>query len=88
VLKTFIRSATLAAVLAGSSVSAFSAPYYEWSTKYPYSGFRGAGKHSVYCDYIKYPKRHCSYKKVCSHGKCWTKKQCRVVGWDYRQSCS
>lgn len=86
--KTIIKSATVAAILVGSTAGAFAqSSYHGKTTHYPYSGFYGVGKHSAYCDYIKYPKRYCTFKKVYSYGKWITKRSCRTVGWEYRQSC-
>lgn len=61
--------------------------YYEWSTKRPFSGWVGFGRRRYYCDYIRYPVRDCRRQRVCRSGRCWTEENCRVVGWDIRQSC-
>lgn len=61
--------------------------YYEWSTRRPFSGWVGVPPYSYYCDYIRYPVRECGYRTVCRHGKCYEREQCRIVGWDIRQSC-
>lgn len=87
-LKKIITATALAAVVVTGTIPAMAKPYYEWSTKYPFSGFQGGyGKGSYYCDYIRYPKRVCDYKRVCHHGHCYEKPICRTVGWDVRQSC-
>ena len=60
---------------------------YEWSTTRPFSGFAWIGGRQRYCDYIKYPKRHCYPQRVCKGGGCYTKQKCKFVGWDIRQTC-
>ncbi len=84
-----------ALVLSGAALLAVASPapagnrsgYYEWSTKRPFSGWVGPPPHSYYCDYIKYPVRKCTYRRVCKGGKCGRREVCKVVGWDIRQSC-
>lgn len=70
------------AVIAALAGDAARAQYYEWETKRPFSGFIGIGPRSIYCDYIRYPKRVCSYDRYGNSHKC------RVVGWEIRQHCS
>ena len=82
----------VAAVVAGSAVLTAAAPasaieFHGYYTKKPYSGFYGIGRHTWYCDYIKYPKRHCVYKTHCHHGKCYKKRHCRTAGYYYKQRC-
>ena len=78
----------LVVILAGAPLQARDrSGYYEWSTKRPFSGWVGPPSHSYYCDYIKYPVRKCSYRNVCRRGKCRQQENCKVVGWDIRQSC-
>ena len=62
-------------------------PSYEWSTKRPFSGFVSYGARTLYCDYIKYPKRRCYPQRVCNGGRCYSKQKCKFVGWDIRQTC-
>ena len=83
----------IAAAVAGSAMLTAVAPasastFYDYGyVKRPYSGFYSVGRHSVYCDYVKLPKRHCVYKTRCHHGKCYKKQHCKVVGFRYKQHC-
>jgi hypothetical protein len=89
-LRAIFACAALACALAGGLPKAVQARdnYYEWSTRHPFSGWVwGGGRHSYYCDYIRYPVRRCSRQKVCQGGRCWWTENCRVVGWDIRQTC-
>ena len=63
------------------------AKQYQWSTTRPFSGFAWIGGRQRYCDYIKYPKRHCYPQRVCKGGGCYYKQKCKFVGWDIRQTC-
>ena len=61
--------------------------YHSYWTDHPRQGFVGVGRRSGYCDYIKYPVKDCRYRRVCRRGRCWTRPSCRVVGWNFRQTC-
>lgn len=59
--------------------------YVEWEYKVPapvhgYSGFAGAGRSSLYCDYQRIPERKCTYS---ANGL----SKCKVVGWTLKQYC-
>ncbi len=87
-MRTILSATAFVAMVASSTVPAVAQTYFEWSTDRPFSGFRGGYTRSgSYCDYIRYPIRDCSHRKVCHRGKCTTRRSCRVVGWDTRQSC-
>jgi hypothetical protein len=88
--RTVLALAASCVVLTAMTAATFAGDrsgYYEWSTKRPFSGWVGPPPHSYYCDYIRYPVRRCSSRRVCKGGKCWHKESCRVVGWDIRQTC-
>ena len=78
-------------IVVGTAASASAAGtvgnYHSYSTDYPVQGFVGVGRKSGYCDYIKYPIKHCAPHRVCKRGKCWTVPSCKFVGWDVRQTC-
>ena len=78
--RTSILGAGLALFLLSGAPA--SAAYYEWSTNRPFSGFLQFGRHSLYCDYIRYPIRKCD------HDRYGNPVRCRVVGWNVRQHCS
>lgn len=87
-LRKILATAVLAAVVSAGAAPAFARSYHEWSTRHPFSGWHGGyGRDSSYCDYIKYPIRDCHTTRVCRHGKCATRRRCKVVDWDIRQSC-
>lgn len=83
-----ICAAAMAVVLLPHERAAARDGYYEWSTRRPFSGWiGGGGRRSYYCDYIRYPVRDCSPRKVCRKGRCQVEERCRVVDWDIRQTC-
>lgn len=88
-MRTLLSSLCACAIFVFASAASLAAPrYYEWQTNRPFSGWVGVGPHSYYCDYIRYPVRRCGPVRVCKRGKCWTRQNCRVVGWRIMQSCS
>lgn len=90
-IKTLVGAATMLGLVMTSVLPAMSAGtvgnYHEYSTPYPKQGWVGVGRKSGYCDFIRYPIKDCGYHKVCKGGKCWSKRSCKFVGWDIRQSC-
>lgn len=80
--KTVMAFAIAAIALLVTLPAAKAATWHEWTTNRPFSGWVGFGRHAYYCDYIRYPKRVCSYDRRRAG------QRCRVVGWTVRQHCS